>query len=402
MEKQKLSNMKMANQLKAAVVLSAALLFCPVSVYAEEDGGGINMTTDYPGITVKAGESVNFSLDFESISGAGCDAVLTVESIPEGWEGYFRGSSSEISKIHIDERSAGAEESPATFNLTLPDEAEEGNYTVVLKADGGSGMEDELTLEVKVADQENGQGNFTTEYPEQQGAAGTSFSFDATLVNNRATGQSYSLSAKAESGWQVSFTPSGESSQVSSLEVEPGGSQGLTVAVTPPETVKEGEYTIPCTAVSAGETLTTDLKVVITGSYEVVVTTPTGNLSVDAYANDEKAVTLSIQNTGNVDLENLNLTSSASTDWEVRFDESTIGLLEAGGTKEVTAYIKPASNSITGDYVTNITASNDIVTDTAEFRVAVKTRTTWGIFAIAVIAVLVAGLGCVIKKYGRR
>ncbi len=401
MEKQKLQSMKKGNYLKAAVLLSAAVLFCPMNVYADTDDG-IEMTTDYPGVTVKAGESVNFSLDFESISGESCDAVLSVESIPDGWEGYFRSSSSEISKIHIDEKSAEAESSPATFNLTLPDEAEEGTYEVTLKADGGSGMSDELTLEVKVAEQENGQGNFSSEYPEQEGAAGTSFSFDATLVNNRATAQSYSLSANAEAGWQVSFTPSGESSQVASLEVEPGGSEGLTIAVTPPETIKEGEYAIPCTAVSAGETLTTELKVIITGSYEVAVTTPTGNLSVDAYADSEKAVTLSIQNTGNVDLENLNLTSQASTDWEVRFDNSTIDLLEAGATKEVTAYIKPASNSITGDYVTTITASNDIVTDTAELRVAVKTRTTWGIFAVAVIVVLIVGLGYVIKKYGRR
>ncbi|MEI3139130.1 MAG: NEW3 domain-containing protein [Lachnospiraceae bacterium] len=68
------------------------------------------------------------------------------------------------------------------------------------------------------------------------------------------------------------------------------------------------------------------------------VSTPSGNLSVDAYANAKKAVTLSITNTGNVDLTNLNLTSSAASNWDVSFDESTIDLLEAGATKEVTAY----------------------------------------------------------------
>ena len=221
-------------------------------------------------------------------------------------------------------------------------------------------------------------------------------------MNNRGTEQTYSLAAEAESGWQVSFTPSGESTHVASITVEPGSSQGLTVDVTPPETIKEGEYTIPCTAISANETLSAELKVTITGSYEVQLSTPTGNLSLNAYANQEKAVTLSVINNGNVDLSNLNLTSSAPTDWEVRFDESTIELLEAGATKEVTTYVKPSSDAITGDYVTSITVSNDETTSTAEFRISVKTQTLWGIVAIAIIAALLAGLGFLFKKYGRR
>ena len=363
---------------------------------------GIDMTTDYPGITVKAGESVSFGLDFASLSGDSYDASLSIESIPEGWEGYFKSSSSEISMVHVDAESEFADSALATFSLTLPDEVEEGTYNVTLKADAGSGTSDTLQLEINVTETENGQSSLTSEYPEQQGASGTSFSFDVTLVNNRGTEQTYSLAAEAESGWQVSFTPSGESTQVASITVEPGSSQGLTVDGTPPETIKEGEYTIPCTAISANETLSAELKVTITGSYEVQLSTPTGNLSLDAYANQEKAVTLSVINNGNVDLSNLNLTSSAPTDWEVRFDESTIELLEAGGTKEVTAYVKPSSDAITGDYVTSITVSNDETTSTAEFRISVKTQTLWGIVAVAIIIALLAGLGFLFKKYGRR
>lgn len=289
-----------------------------------------------------------------------------------------------------------------TFNLTLPEEVEEGVYTVELQADAGAGETDTLELEITVNEQETGQSNFTAEYPEQQGASGTSFSFDATIVNNRGTEQSYSLSAEAPSGWTVSFTPSGESSQVASVSVEAGGSLGMTVDITPPESVEQGEYTIPCTAVSASDTLDMELIVTITGTYGVSLSTPTGNLSLDAYANAEESVTLSITNTGNVDLSNLNLTSSAPTDWEVEFDESTIETLEAGATQEVTAHITPTSDAMTGDYVTTITVSNDEVSSDAEFRVSVETRTSWGIFAAAIIVVLLIGLRVVFKKYGRR
>lgn len=366
----------------------------PIQAHA---ASGLDMSTDYPGISAKPGETVNFGLDFSA--NEACDASLSVESMPDGWSGYFRGSESQISRVHV---GSGSEEDLATFSLTLPDEAEEGVYTVKLKANAGDGKADTLELEVTVKQQGTGQSNFSAEYPEQEGASGTSFSFDATIINGRGVEQSYSLSAEAPKGWQVSFTPSGESSQVASMTVDAGSSSGLTVDITPPETITEGEYTIACTAVSANDTLKAELKVKITGSYDVELTTPSGNLSLDAYANSEKSLTLSVKNNGNVELKNLNLTSSAPSDWEVRFEESTIESLAAGETKEVTAYIKPNSDAITGDYVTTIKVSNEETSSEAEFRVSVKTRTSWGIFAIAIIVALLIGLGYVLKKYGRR
>ena len=166
--------------------------------------------------------------------------------------------------------------------------------------------------------------------------------------------------------------------------------------------MEKGDYTIPISAISAEDSLSQDLSVSITGSYSVSLSTPDGRLSLDAYADKQTSVTLSITNNGNVDLTNLNLTSTAPTNWDVSFSESTIDTLEAGATKEVTAYIKPAQDVITGDYVTDITIKNDSASSMAEFRVSVKTPTTWGIVAVAIIVVLVAVLAGIFKKFGRR
>lgn len=385
--------------------VAAAMLLSAAPVYAEENTAGIDMSTAYPGIMVKAGETVNFDLDFTSLDGSGQDVALTVESLPEEWSGYFKSSSSEISKVHVPASSGTAmevQEDLADFSLSIPAEATEGVYTVELKADAGKGLTDLLEIEVTVSEEEGGESSFSSEYPQQQGAAGASFSFETTIVNNRGTNQTYALSAEAADGWQVTFTPSGESTNVTSIAVDAGSSQGMTVSVTPPTTIEKGEYTIPCTAVSANDTLKTDLSVEITGSYSVSLSTPDGRLSFDAYANKESSVTLSITNNGNVDLTNLNLTSSAPTDWDVSFSESTIDTLEAGATKEITATIKPTEDAITGDYVTSLSISNSETSSSADFRVSVKTSTTWGIAAIAIIAVLAAALGMIFKKYGRR
>ena len=392
---------KKAGASVAAMAMAAAMMMSSVPVCAA--GEGLEMSTDYPGVTVKAGDTVSFGLDFSCDEGS-YDAALSVKSLPDGWSGYFKGDSKQVTRVHVDSTDEQNTDSKSStdFSLTVPDDAEDGTYTIELQADGDKGASDTLELEVTVSKEEVMQSTFTSEYPEQQGASGTTFSFDTTVVNNRATEQSYSLSAEAPSGWQVTFTPSGESTNVASLNVDPGSSQGLTVTVTPPEDVEKGDYTIPVSAISSEDTLTQDLSVSITGTYKVSLSTPDGRLSLDAYADKETSVTLSITNDGNVDLTNLNLTSTAPTDWDVSFSESTIDTLEAGATKEVTAYIKPAQNVITGDYVTDITIKNDSASSMAEFRVSVKTPTTWGIVAIAIIVVLVAVLAAIFKKFGRR
>lgn len=388
-----------AVSLAAVMVLQAA----PVPAYAAETETGIDMSTDYPGIMAKAGETVTFPLDFLSLDGAGYDVSLETVSLPEEWTGYFKGSSSQVSKVHVNGTASGdAVEDLASYSLTVPEGTAEGVYQVELKADAGSGNTDVLELEITVNEEETGQSDFTSEYPEQQGVTGTVFNFDTTLVNNRGTNQSYSLSAEAPQGWTVTFTPSDDSSNVASMEVEAGSSKGLQVTVTPPENVEKGDYTIPCTAVSSSDKLTTELKVSITGTYDVSLSTPDGLLSFDAYANKDSSVTLSVTNNGNVDLTNLNLSSSAPTDWEVSFSESTIDTLEAGATKEITATVKPSENAITGDYVTTLSISNENTSASADFRVSVKTSTTWGLAAVGIIILLAAGLGFVFKKYGRR
>ena len=381
--------------------ISAAFLLLFLTVFSSFPAfaaGGLEFYTDYPGISVKAGDSQTISMYVSNTSGSGLDADLSIVSIPDGWEGYFSGSGSQISRVHVEN---GAE-STVTFNLEIPEDAAEGDYTVQLQATSDTGLTDVTDLVFSIQEIQYGQGSFEAEYPEQEGASGTAFSFSTTLVNNSAADQSYSLSSQAPAGWQVSFQPSGETTQVASIDVAAASSQGLTVSVTPPENVEAGDYTIPISATSASDTLETELTVTITGTYALELSTPSGLLSFDAHANRESDVTLSITNNSNVDLQNITLTSSAPTDWTVTFDESSIEVLEAGATQEITAHVTPGDSAMTGDYVTTITASCSETSDTAEFRVSVKTDTIWGIVAIVIILALVAGVGAVFKKYGRR
>lgn len=392
--------------LRAGLLMTTVLWMSAFPVYAEkaEKKAGIDMSTAYPGISVKAGQTVNFSLDFVSEDGQNYEVVLSEISLPEKWDGYFKGKSNEVSMVHVagnTMKDAKVGSGLVSYNLTVPADAKEGTYSVKLGAEAGQ-MSDELELNVTVSAQENGMSDFETTYAQQQGPSGSVFKFDTTIVNNRAIGQSYALAAEAPDGWQVTFTPTGESASVTTMDVDAEASKGMAVKITPPQVIEKGEYVIPCTAISANDKLTTELTVNITGSYSVTMSTADGRLSLDAYANKPSTVVLEVTNNGNVNLKNLNLTSKMPSGWDISFSESTIEELEAGATKEITATVTPGSDVITGDYVSGVTIKNSIVSNEIAFRISIKTPTTWGYAAVAVVVVILMALAGIVKKFGRR
>ena len=358
----------------------------------------IELSTQYPALTVKAGDSLTFDLDLDNYSGVSQDITLSVAEIPEGWEGTFSAGSNQVSVVHVKNQATNSE---VSFAVDVPLETADGEYIIRLAAQGED-FADEMEIALTVSAEEIGESSFTAEYPSQEGDATTDFTFSATLINNTLSTQNYSFTSNAPSGWQVSFQPSGESTSVAALDVEARTTQAMDISVTPPENVEAGTYEIPVTATSVNESMPITLSVTITGSYGLTLSTPSGRLSLDAYANQESAVQLSLTNTGNSDLTNVNLTSSAPTGWTVRFANETIDIIEAGATVETTMYITPREDAMSGDYATTITARNSDANDSVDFRITVKTETIWGLTGIGVIVVLAVVIGIVMRKYGRR
>jgi uncharacterized membrane protein len=391
---------------KSLIKLSICLLFALVPTLLLFPGtgvpalaaGGLNISTSYPGITAKAGENLDFDIRVENSSAAGQNVELHVKSIPEGWDGYFTGMGKPIHKVYVKNN----DYTSVDFNVKIPFEAVEGSYKITLSANAGGYSIDELELDIRLSEKDMAGSKFTTRYPELQGPSSAVFKFQVDLANNSSKEQSYSFGAQAPRGWEVSFSPSYENKQIASLSLEPGKSQGLDVEIKPPMNVKAEKYIIPITAVSADETLKAEISITITGTYDIKMTTPSGRLNVDAYAGKESPVTINIVNAGSADLGGVSLSSWQPDNWSVRFEPESLDLLAAGETREVKAYIKPAPNSIAGDYVVSLMASAPETRGESEFRVTVKTPTGWGIVGVVIILLLVGGLYRIFKVYGRR
>ena len=399
--------------LLAAGLLAAAVM--PMHAAADEEeaqpqqiteaeAGIVTFSTDYPGVTIKPGGTSTFTLYITNTGSEETTVELSAEDLPEGWEGSFKGSSNEVSMVHVGACQKKEDSPSLSYSLTVPEDTKEDIYTISLNAKGGD-VDESLALTVKVDAEEKkiGAGEFSTDYAQQEGDSGTKFSYTTTLTNNSGENMTYSLSAEgAPEGWTVTFTPSDTTTATSSVPVDAGASSTIKAAIVPAQNVTAGEYPITLVAACAGETLELPVTVKITGTYCLTATTPTGNLSTSAYAGETKDVALSIQNTGNIDLTAVSLKAQASTDWEITFDQDTINEIPAGGSAEVTAHITPAKDAILGDYVTIITASNDAVSSDCALRISVQNHTSWGIAAVAVIAVLVLGLVLIIRRFGRR
>ena len=337
---------------------------------------GLEMSTAYPGVSAKPGSTVSFDLDFAN-GGSGELVSLSSSGVPDGATGYFQGGGNTISNVYVKNGQ----------NITLTAQGETSSDT--------------LDLTLNVSQEDLGASTLTADYDSQEGTSDGTFTFNTTLQNNSTSDQSYSLSAESPDGWTTTFTPSGESNNVSSVDVKGGSTSSVTVTVTPKKDADAGDYEIPVTAKSANETLNLKLKVKITGTYSLSLTTQDQTLSFNAKANKKTAVVIDVVNNSNLPLTNINLTASAPTDWTVEFSESTIDSLEAGKTKEVTAYVTPSQSSISGDYAVTMTASAKETSSDQQFRVTVQTQTVWGVVGVVVIIAIAAALVAVFRKFGR-
>jgi uncharacterized membrane protein len=166
--------------------------------------------------------------------------------------------------------------------------------------------------------------------------------------------------------------------------------------------VEAGTYKIPVRAATNASSADLELEVVITGSFGIELTTPTGLLSTSITAGDQKRIALIVRNTGSAELKNIQLSGSAPRDWEVIFDPKKIEKVGAGETAPVFASIKASKKAIAGDYSTNLEAKTQEVSSKASFRISVRTPMIWGWVGVLIIFVALGSVYYLFRKYGRR
>lgn len=376
--------------------LLIALLFlgvCPNLVHAsEEDGKSVMLYTPYTKISVPPGESINYSVDVINNSDEVKNATLAISGLPRGWEYELKAGGFTINQLSV----LPNEKKNFSLKVTVPLKVNKGTYRFSIAADGMA----ELPLSITVSKQGKYQTDFTTTQPNMQGNSKSTFTFNATLKNQTADQQLYALMADAPRGWNVVFKANYK--QATSAQVDPNATQNISIDITPPASVAAGTYKIPVHATTSTTSADLDLEVVVTGSYEMELTTPRGLLSTEITAGESKRIDLLVKNTGSAELKDIQLSASKPVDWEVTFDPAKIERLNAGESTQVTALLKASRKALPGDYITKMTAKTPEVTSTADFRIAVRTSMLWGWLGVLVIVIALGAVIYLFRKYGRR
>jgi uncharacterized membrane protein len=357
----------------------------------------ISISTTFSGIVAMQGEKVTFPMRVENTGSVSKSVDLHLSDAPEGWPVSFTGHGSEIHQVYV----SGNSQEQFNFEVEVPEDVEPGDYRFIIEGQA-DGLKSSFPIIISIKESRESVANLTTDYPVLSGPSGTEFKYRVNLSNNSAHEQIFSLFAEVPTGWVVVFQPSFKSEQIASISLDAGATQGLDVTVKTPKIVEAGEYPINIKTVGSLTSASLELKAVITGTYDLNVTTPTGRLNARVRAGEETPLTLLLENRGSAELRNVILSASAPRNWLVTFEPEKLALIRAGESVEVTAFIRPDSKAIAGDYVATFRARSDETAASADFRVTILTPTIWGILGVVAVIVVIFGIFTVFKFYGRR
>jgi uncharacterized repeat protein (TIGR01451 family) len=395
---------------RIALVLGVLALVAGPAAPMVGAAAGLTITTPFPEVVAEPGSTATFKLDLSADPGV--TVSLSADGVPSGWTSRFRGGGTTVDSVYVGNASPTASNAPdVQFSVDIPQDAAAGTSKMTIHADGGD-FKETLAIAVRVESTAGGTVSLTAASPERAGDTTKTFTFDLTIKNDTPSKATYTFDSQGPDGWTVTVAPASQA-QATSVEVDAGGSGSLTASVQPPATAPAGTYPIAVQVSGGGKSAVAQMKVTITGSYALKLTTPDSSggatpLSTTANAGVEKDFALLIVNTGTAPITNVKASATLPTGWAVTFDPAATNSLAptsaAAPGQVVTAKIIPSKDAIAGDYVLTVTVAGTEGGASAQqdIRVRVETPQVWWIAGVVLLAAVFLGLWWVFRTYGRR
>lgn len=370
------------------------LVLCVLSLngFAVTIADSTILYSPYTKISVPPGQSVEYPVDLINNTKEIITADLFLRGLPSSWNYSLKYGPYNVQQLSV----LPGEKKSITLAIAVPVKVNKGNYSIRLAA----GKLCELPLTIAVSEQGTFKTEFSTEQANIQGNTTSVFTYQATLRNSTGEKQLYAIMGNAPPGWNINFKYNGQ--QVTSVEVRENSNATINIEIDPPDMIESGTYRIPIHAANNSSSADLVLEAVIKGSFAMELSTPTGLLSTDITAGDQKRLELVARNTGSAELKGVQLLANNPINWEVTFEPKKIDLLQPGNTAQVTAIVKAAKNAIAGDYVANIEARTPEISSKAQFRISVETSMLSGWIGILIITISLGSIFYLFRKYGRR
>jgi uncharacterized membrane protein len=391
----------MVRRLVAVAFLFATVpLMTPgVALAADQPAlSGIFLTTRYPAMTVKSGETTTIDLSMHNYKLPPQELSLSVPEIAPGWKATILGGGQPVAAVEV----ASDSDERLQLRLEPPSGAGHGDYHFTVEAKGGS-QDLKLPIAVTVGEEVPAKLKLTTNFPDLRGTATTAFKYRVSMTNDSGRDATINLSADAPKNFQITFTEAYGSQQLTSIPIEAGKSKDIDVALSIPHETAAGDYKLSVHAKTEQASADLPLTLTILGQPRLALAGEGGRLSGDAYAGQASELTVVLRNDGSEAARDVDLSATTPEGWKSSFDPKTVQSVAAGATQDVKVTLTQSSRAIAGDYQATIRASAASgISESANFRITVLTSTLWGAIGIAIIAVALLVVVFSVARFGRR
>jgi uncharacterized membrane protein len=377
------------------------LALATVTAHAADKPSGITglyLTTRYPALTVRAGETTTIDLSLRNFNLPPQQLALSVPQIASGWKATVLGGGQPIESAIV----APDSEEKLQLRLEPPPGTGPGSYSFLVEATGG-GSTLKLPITVTIGQELPAKLKLTTNFPALRGTVTTSFKFKVTVTNDSGRDATINFSADAPKNFQVTFTEAYGTQQLTSIPIEAGKSKDIEASVALPRDTPAGDYKLALHAKSEAASADLDLSITIIGQPRLALAGEGGRLSGEAYAGQDSQLTLVAKNDGSEAARDIEFSATAPEGWKTSFDPKELPELGPGKSQSIKATLTPSSKAIAGDYQATIRASSaGGQSESANFRITVLTSTVWGAVGIGVIAVALLVVVFAVARFGRR
>src|SRR6266567_8903893 len=359
---------------------------------------GLFITTKYPALTVRAGETTTIDLSVRNFRLPPQLLTLTVLQAANGWKATILGGGQPVGAVEV----APDSEERLQLRLEPPAGIGHGNYQFTVEAKNAQ-YDDKLPISVTIGEELPAKLKLSTTFPALRGTATTSFKFKVAVANDSGRDATINFSADAPKNFQVTFTEAYGTQQLTSIPIEAGKSKDIEASVALPRDTPAGDYKLALHAKSEAASADLDVSIAIVGQARLALSGEGGRLSGEAYAGQDGQLTVVVRNDGSEAARDVEFSATAPEGWKTTFDPKELPELGAGKSQSIKVTLTPSPRAIAGDYQTTIRANaTGGLSESANFRITVLTSTLWGAVGIGIIAIALLVVVFAVARFGRR
>jgi uncharacterized membrane protein len=355
--------------------------------------GGTHLSCDAPGQTALAGDKVMFPITITNNNDG--DRTYTLSSATDaGWGLGFTYGNMGIYKVNVPKSQSRV----VNLEVQTSSNTAVGEHKVTAKVDDSS-----IDVYVYITSV-NQTVDVSATVSSKIAAIGDKIYYDMRLKNLQSSENIYGLSVSGlPDSWYYRFKETTASTDEMAQVVVPASSEkSLVLEIVPSYNVAEGDYNFTATVTTPdGLKINKSFNLKLKSGSGMVVTS--SMLAYDAKPGQAFDIDVYVSNNGRgAALTNVYLDAKAPDGWTVDVSPNQTNSIKAGGSQKFTITVVPPGNIVASDYEVDVNVKSDQAESDKVYRITIKTESYIPYIGGALILIVLAGLGFMYKKYGRR